>query len=572
MPTSLQPDGSSSRSETPTTSRRRLWIGVRTSFGLVLCAGTLWWIVHTVLQDNRAAKEAIRAIGSANPSARVDAILELQTSGLGESSIAIPPLVKALRDADARVRAAACAALGQIGAEAIASESGGNTVRDAVTALLYSLRDPEPGVRAAAANTLGYLMASGKVVERVDLASVVATLIEGLSERDADYRLATLRALSAVALVSPGGPPEELATALEDESPENRAAAVAAIVSFRRGLDPWIPRLFEIMEHDAPAVREACERAMARIRTTALSTESVPVLTAVLRSENPRARAVTCSLLMQFGSDARAAVPELIATARHKQERPAQGAPSDPDPPNVNNLAIQALGRIAPQTESATEAIIALRDILRVEDRSTWNTAVYALEQFGHSAELAVPELIRGLHKATAGEDTMIDGYSAARALGKIAPGTPAAEQSIAALIEALAAGPPHIRYAVALALGEFGAASARAIPDLIRMLKNSSESEPSNADGAAFALGRIAPGTPLSSEAVAALGDALQMKSSMTRYAAAFALRNFGRESVSATGKLRALERDPADIVRRAAAETLAELARHGEMKRGIP
>jgi HEAT repeat protein len=305
---------------------------------------------------------------------------------------------------------------------------------------------------------------------------------------------------------------------------------------------------------------------MARIRTTALSPESVPFLSAVLRSENPRARAVTCSLLMQFGSDARAAVPELIAAARQKPGRPAESAPSDPELRDVNNLAIEALGRIAPQTESAALAITALRDILRVEDPSTWNTAVYAVEQFGRAALPVVPELIRGLHKTTTAEDTRIDGYSAARALGRIAPGTPAAEKSIAALSEALAAGPPHIRYAVASALGEFGAASARAIPDLIRMLKNSSESERSNADGAAIALGRIAPGTPLCSEAVAALCDALQMKSSMTRYAAAFALRKFGRESVSATGKLRAMEQDPEATVRSAAAETLAELARHGE------
>ena len=68
-------------------------------------------------------------------------------------------------------------------------------------------------------------------------------------------------------LVAPASgldPPRELADALKDESAGTRASAVVALINFRRGLDPWIPSLLQMIEKDKdPAVREAFRRAAA---------------------------------------------------------------------------------------------------------------------------------------------------------------------------------------------------------------------------------------------------------------------------------------------------------------------
>jgi HEAT repeat protein len=274
---------------------------------------------------------------------------------------------------------------------------------------------------------------------------------------------------------------------LKDESAENRAMAVAALARFPRGVSPWLPSVLRMMEHDKPPVRAACEKALARVRPAAISAESVPVLTAALRSPDSRVGAAACSTLMQFGPEARAAIPALLATAREKRDGSVTATPSSPD---LRHLAIEALGRIAPQTESAGEVITALIEILRAEDPSTWSTAVYALERFGAVADSVIPELIRVLRKNIAVESPLNCGSSAAMELGQFAPGT--------------------------------------------------------RADGPAIAV----------------LTEALEAKSSMTRYGAAFALRKFGPGSTATIPRLRALTKDPDASVRQAASGTLAELA----------
>ena len=146
--------------------------------------------------------------------------------------------------------------------------------------------------------------------------------------------------------------------------------------------------------------------------------------------------------------------------------------------------------------------------------------------------------------------------------LGRIAPGTGAAEQAIKALTEAIRAGPAPSQTAAARAVGNFGPAAASAIPDLIWMLRQAPEPHP-DGGAAAAALGCIAPDTPSSDEALAALIESLQTKSSMTQCAAAYALRKFGPKSVTAIPRLRAVTKSPEALVRQAAEGTLAELSK---------
>ena len=99
-------------------------------------------------------------------------------------------------------------------------------------------------------------------------------------------------------------------------------------------------------------------------------------------------------------------------------------------------------------------------------------------------------------------------GWAAAIALGRIAPGTPAAGEAIKALIAVVRSGHPYRRVAAAHALSDFGPAAAAAIPALIDVVQANATAKADLADGAnaATALGKIAPGTPLADEAMSCL------------------------------------------------------------------
>ena len=100
-----------------------------------------------------------------------------------------------------------------------------------------------------------------------------------------------------------------------------------------------------------------------------------------------------------------------------------------------------ALGRIAPSTKSAGEAIAALDRLLRIRpaEANFQIAAADALADFGPAAESAVPDLIQVLKESSGDRGVARQVMStAARALVRIAPGTPSSEEAMRALTEAL--------------------------------------------------------------------------------------------------------------------------------------
>jgi HEAT repeat protein len=550
------------QAELGTASRSRFRTGLRTMIAVVLCCGVLWWTVQTVLTDNRAAKDAIRAMRSRNPSERVGAIQELEIAGLGSGKIAIPPLIVALGDENARVRTAAAVALGPIGSDTSTSGFDPEAVRAAIMALLGSLKDPEPSVRVAAANALMTLPVGGNPAI-IDRQAVMAILVERLGDRDAQTRLAVIQIMAALGPSAGVEPPKEVVAALHDESISIRAMAVVTLASFSRNLDPLIPAFFRMIEDDEPPVGAACAAVLERMRQPANFTRAVvPGLIAVLGRPDWRVRAVACSMLEKLGPEARAAIPALIATAREKRVDSAKSDLSNWVP---DRLAIQALGRIAPKTESAGQALAALTELVRAEPRDKWRAAVDALGEFGPAAASAVPELIHALPKSLATDPQFRDPSSVTRALSRIAPGTKSAGQALAALIALLRAGNSSVRMAAADALRGFGPAAASAIPDLIRILEDPNETDTGGAETAAGALGRIAPGTASSGAAVAALNEALRSRS-RKRSASIDALKPFGTEAAIAIPQLRTLANDSNEFDRLSARRTLESILKPTE------
>ena len=92
-------------------------------------------------------------------------------------------------------------------------------------------------------------------------------------------------------------------------------------------------------------------------------------------------------------------------------------------------------------------------------------------------------------------------------ALGRIAPGSAMAGESIAALLEALNPEEPDLNVVAAKAIGEFGPAASAAVPKLLETLRRAiADRKAWLAASAAAAVGRIAPDDPSSGEAIAVL------------------------------------------------------------------
>ncbi len=115
------------------------------------------------------------------------------------------------------------------------------------------------------------------------------------------------------------------------------------------------------------------------------------------------------------------------------------------------------------------------------------------------AARSLVPALIKLLREpidsdqvVTIGLSSLIDyagpAQEAAAALGRLAPGTPAAGEVIAALTEVVGAGPPRRRAAAAEALSHFESAAGAAVPALAAYLREAASSQQPTRDAASAA------------------------------------------------------------------------------------
>jgi HEAT repeat protein len=402
-------------------------------------------------------------------------------------------------------------------------------VRGAIASLLGALKDPQPSVRAAAAIALASIFSSEKSAGLIDHKAALITLTESLSDRDAAVRFAALGPLTLVAPASGVDPPQELAGVLKDESAGTRARAVVALINFRRGLEPWIPSLLQMIEKDKdPAIHDAFfSTTVASIQPPAVSVAVIPTLIAALRSPDGQVRAMACRVLMTFGPEARAAVPALIAMAR---EEWSDSTVVERQALALDRSAIQALSKIARETESAGQVIAALAELIQKTSPNRSAAAVTALGEFGPAAESAVTALIRA--SSFAGSPDVI------KALVQIAAGPNSAAKAIAGLGAVVRTGSPDMQWDAADALARFGPAAESAVPDLILAMEETGREKPGRVTWrAAVALGRIAPRTKSAGEAIAAVTRLLRIRpdNEGLRIVAADALADFGPAAASA-------------------------------------
>jgi len=472
--------------------------GMRAMMAFVACCALIVWAARVMrespdpaLAEERAIEaRAVRALRSRRATERLGAIQALDRLSFADGAVAIRPLTAMLGDEDPGVRVASVEALGRIGARAVPDGSDDAAVRDAVTALIGLLKDPQPVMRTAAASALGIMTLAkpragtgprrgppppgGKnaapvpvaaVPTPVDREAVIAALTEALGDRDAKVRGAAIFALAADTSIS--GPPKALAAGLADESAENREATVMALARFPRGLDPWITPLLRIAEHDDDrSVRRATVGVLIGLNgTSTITPAAVPALTAGLGSGDPQIRTLSASILSRLGTGAEAAIPALLRVFAGPIDGEGAGFADEGRAAEALNAA-DTLGFIAPGTASAKQVVTAFTEVARLGKGLRQAKAAWALGAFGQDAAPAIPALIQMAREA--GPDHDSDNVQAAAwALGRIAPGTPAADEVVAALADVLRSDRASSRVAAIEALRQFGPKAAVGIPRL---------------------------------------------------------------------------------------------------------
>ncbi len=235
--------------------------------------------------------------------------------------------------------------------------------------------------------------------------------------------------------------------------------------------------------------------ALKKIQPGAITPAVAPAIIAALHVPDRSARVTLVALVGRLELDPRATVPALIAVLREPVDSDVKAGGrgdtdgSDSEPPQA---AARALGEVAPGTPQADETMAALLEVVRSGPAQRRASAAGGLGAFGPAAGSAVPALIDLLKDAGWAREPTVAGNAAARALGKIAPGTSAADEALAALIAALRSPGMSTRAGAVYALSAFGPKAAAAVP-AIRELEEK-DPDPRVRREATAALKKIKP------------------------------------------------------------------------------
>ena len=202
-----KPEPTTSESKAEPKRGRPLQTGVRTLIVLVATCGVTFWAARHLWESQHPALGAASGLKDRSPSERVNATRLLAHLGIGDTAVAIPPLIAALSDPEAQVRVAACEALRPLVLDAVRAGSSADAVRTAISAVIGTLEDPKPDVRIAAAGALDYMMSSKGLAGAIDLERVFVAVSGKLGDQDADVRIAALGALGSTARKLTTGPP-----------------------------------------------------------------------------------------------------------------------------------------------------------------------------------------------------------------------------------------------------------------------------------------------------------------------------------------------------------------------------
>lgn len=543
---------------------------------------------------------AKESLGAPVPPELFKAVFWPRTLAIRMVNPAIGPLLAALKDADAGVRAEAARTLGRI-----------SPSKEKVTpALLTACGDAEPRVRAAAAWSLGELPATAPAArERLQgLLKDSSPLVRG----EALYAL--VRLAQSDAAVTP-----LLETAAADAAPEVKRGLLHALDEVGPAVvwasKPLSAAVVQLAQNPDPGIRAAALTRLARVDLR--TDESVQALARALEDRDRRVVRAAAAALGWMGPAADAAVPALdklthspdaetrlaatlalgwidhrsaaalqrlikemrapgfwtaaiddevcTSSARWREGllvlgwRGLEAEPAAPvaagllrdrhNPSDVRLLAGMALTAISTETFSVQLSPVFQTVRARYHERQL--EAATALIWLGDKAAPALPELLRVLQARSCNEDLRV---AAAAAVGRLGAATASHVQDLCDVMRAEPSS--RVKAAIASILGGLGVGGKTSTPPLIAALK---DADPGVREAAALALGKIAMDAPFT---IPALGKTLEDAEPRVRLAAVMSLGGYGaaaRDTVTTLSNLAATDAD--QLVRQAAGAALKKI-----------
>lgn len=177
------------------------------------------------------------------------------------------------------------------------------------------------------------------------------------------------------------------------------------------------------------------------------SLEAIRLLAEALSDREPQIRELAALALIEFGADARYALPELIQALQDES-------------PVVRRRVIRAIGVIG--QVAVDDALPSLIAATEDSEESVVLQAISTLGELGASATAAVPALISALWTGDARRRAIVG-----VALWRIGPGV------VPALVQSLSHPSPEVRGKVAHLLGRFGDAASEAATALHSLLSD---------------------------------------------------------------------------------------------------
>jgi HEAT repeat protein len=302
----------------------------------------------------------------------------------------MPALLSAMEDKDIDVRAASTQALAGVAAEILRRPAGTPAERKSaeqkaavvIQTLTAALSDPEPAIRASAVWGFGLLGQTRKL-------DLPPELIAALSDQSSAVRQATAKALKTIQLTGEVVPALIKALGSRDRDIRFHAAELLrrvgpAAESAVQALLATLKEPFDLAESKrsrsiAWSWDPACAAAKALGRISP-SREVIAGLAEMLSADVAERISSAAEGLGDIGPPAVAAVPPLIAAydnalnSQHHQ---------------IGQSAIAvALGRIAPGSASAPDAVAIL---MRALDSKGWPVRLCAVQALGHFGRDAAP-------------------------------------------------------------------------------------------------------------------------------------------------------------------------------------
>jgi HEAT repeat protein len=411
----------------------------------------------------------VAALGSESDGERNEAAKALPNFRQGFVRL-IPTLVRSLEEAAPKARGGYLKALSQVRPPAFSTS--------AVPSLITALGSRDPGVLVVVVADL----VSFKDTARPAVPALIAALNHRIESKPGgpgpvklDPVVAIVDALGglAPATLSKDEAVAALAKVLRVGQPSQRVASAKSLGRFRPDAAVFSALTGMINDPDR-SVRVAVLWAIDQADFKAPFT--VPkALGAALEEDSAEIRAGAAAAIGHSGNGLDPFLPALFRHAEHDSDA------------RVREVCAAVLG-IPPRPPKVTSAALPdLLSALKSPDAKIRFTATRIIGTLGHDAAPAVPALIR-LLREPASQDVWNVPAEAAEALGQIAPGTPEADQAVAALLESLQSKSDN-PYAVITALPSFGPKAKGAIPRLRALQEHPS---PRIQEAATKALARL--------------------------------------------------------------------------------